>query len=863
MKVAAWLLSSAIGAALAAPDCSSPPPQEDIFDSLQKFSGAPGFCAILLQVPVPTINSIRTVTPQPFTVSGETKTVIRNVPGTRRFETRTFTACITETLQITDTLSQDADRGVVATDVQTVTVTRVHTTQATNALQQTVIRYLTGHITSTVFDTATDAQSQAAADASAIVATITKYAAGFVTATFYELVAPSHTNSSANRGPTTFANVMTLSLTDSHIETATNTRHGNSTQKVGASDTETTQFTDYLKTTGTVASSYHVTISNSAGDTITATATDASTAVTSALASALAAAENREEPDKAPVSAAATTVSIPAVGATKNKQETMEKRGEEGLADADPTQQPVVSNAASLLFSACSRLKFTPEAEVVYYDVTAARPTVVEDVTSTMKAAEGIYYITEYCKDVLTKTVHVGAPMGNDPLVITVTEDHTTTIGDQVTQYLTTLVTDFVTVSQVEASTQTGNAANPPAVTDNVGATGAHNPLASGGTAKAADAGSAAQTLFTTVTIKHPATVYITVTKAVDATVTQAIPKTIASIGGSNIQSIVSVPRSNGDDSGILPGETTNNGHTPAIVTTKGSDIESSDILPISALTSNSDAAFTTQPLLTLSSVTVPAISTSTSAVNGLNLIKNGDFELGVVAPWISAGNYSLVEGHNSVYGLSLRTLPPTSDASSISQTIDTVPGTLYRLSFYMNPISGGSNSILTCTASAVNAVGVSIKIPTNVDTNRWSLRSFTFTAPGTSIVVEFKLDSAVVLEARQDKPGSTVAAEAILDDISVIVVSSSSQPPSSAALSTVPDVSISAINTQPVPSSLASIPGQGVSIQPIPSGPASNPDPAVSSQPVSSSLASIPGQGVSIQPIPSGPASNPDPAVS
>ncbi|KAG5963548.1 hypothetical protein E4U58_003528 [Claviceps cyperi] len=127
------------------------------FDSLQKFSGAPGFCAILLQVPVPTIKSVRTVTPQPFTISGETKTVIRNVPGTRRFEIQTFTVRITTTLQITDTLSQDADRGVVATDVQTVTVTRVHTAQATDALQQTVIRYLTGHITSTVLDTATDA----------------------------------------------------------------------------------------------------------------------------------------------------------------------------------------------------------------------------------------------------------------------------------------------------------------------------------------------------------------------------------------------------------------------------------------------------------------------------------------------------------------------------------------------------------------------------------------------------------------------------------------------------------------------------------------------------------------------------------
>ncbi|KAG6029693.1 hypothetical protein E4U19_000803 [Claviceps sp. Clav32 group G5] len=865
MKVAAWLLSSAIGAALAAPDCPPPPPQEDIFDSLQKFAGAPGFCAILLQVPVPTIKSIRTITPQPFTVSGETKTVIRNVPGTRRFETRTFTACITNTLQITDTFSQDADRGVVATDVQTVTVTRIHTAQATNALQQTVIRYLTGHITSTVIDTATDMQSQAAADASAIVATITKYAAGFVTATFYELVAPSHTNSSVNRGPTTLAKVTTLSLTDSLIETATNTRHGNSTQKVGASDTETTQSTDYLTTTSTVASSYDVTISNSASDTITATTTDSSTPVTSASASALAAAKNREkESAKAPVSAAATTVSIPVVEATKNKQEEMKKRGEEGLADADPTKQPVVSNAASLLSSACSRLKFTPEAEVVYYDVTAARPTVIEDVTSTVKADEGIYYITEYRTDVLTKTVHVGPPINNDPLVITITEDHTTTIGDQVTQYLTTLVTDFVTVSQVEASTQTGDAANPPAVTDNVDATGAHNPLMSGGTAKAADVGSAAQTLFTTVTVKHPATVYITVTKAVDATVTQAIPKTIASIGGSVIQSIVSVPRSNGDDSGILPGETTNNGHTPAIVATKGSNIESSHVLPISALTSDTDATFTTQPLLTLSSVTAAAISTSTSAVNGLNLIKNGDFETGVVAPWISAGNYSLVKGHESVYGLSLRTPTPTSDASRISQTIDTVPGTLYRLSFYMNPISGGSNSILTCTASAVNAVGVGIKVPTNVDTNRWSLRSFTFTAPGTSIIVEFELDSAVALEARLDDTGSTVASEAILDDISVVVVSySSQQPPSSAALSTFPDISISAVKTQPVSSSLASIPDPIISSQPGSTSLASILDPATSIQPVSTSLVSISDPAVSMQPVSSSLASTSDPAVS
>ncbi|KAG6075544.1 hypothetical protein E4U16_003295 [Claviceps sp. LM84 group G4] len=861
MKVAAWLLSSAFGAALAAPDCPPPPPQEDIFDSLQKFSGAPGFCAILLQVPVPTTKSIRTITPQPFTVSGETKTVIRNVPGTRRFETRTFTACITNTLQITDTFSQDADRGVVATDVQTVTVTRIHTAQATNALQQTVIRYLTGHITSTVIDTATDMQSQAAADASAIVATITKYAAGFVTATFYELVAPSHTNFSVNRGPTTLANVMTLSLT----ETTINTRHGNSTQKVGASDTETTQSTDYLTTTGTVASSYDVTISKSASNTITATATDAYTAVTSALASALAAAKNREkESAKASVSAVATTVSIPILGATKNKQEKMKKRGEEGLADADPTQQPVVSNAASLLSSACSRLKFTPEAEVVYYDVTAARPTVIEDVTSTVQAAEGIYYITEYCTDVLTKTVHVGPPINNDPLVITITEDHTTTIGDQVTQYLTTLVTEFVTVSQVEVSTQTGAAANPPAVTDNVDATGAHNPLVSSGTVKAVDVGSAAQTLFTTVTVKHPATVYITVTKAVDATVTQAIPKTIASIGASVIQSIVSVPRSNGDDSGILPGETTNNGHTPAIATTKRSDIESSDVLPISALTSDTDAAFTTQPLLTLSSVTAPAISTSTSDVNGLNLIKNGDFETGVVAPWISAGNYSLVKGHKSVYGLSLRTLPPTSDASSISQTIDTVPGTLYRLSFYMNPIRGGSNSILTCTASAVNAVGVGIKVPTNVDTNRWSLRSFTFTAPGTSIVVEFELDSTVALEARLDDTGSAVASEVILDDISVVVVSYSSQkPPSSAALSTVPDISISAVKTQPVSSSFASIPDPAISIKPVSTSLASIPDPVVSSQPGSTSLASISDPVISIQPVSSSLSSNPDPVDS
>ncbi|KAG5958060.1 hypothetical protein E4U56_005852 [Claviceps arundinis] len=212
-------------------------------------------------------------------------------------------------------------------------------------------------------------------------------------------------------------------------------------------------------------------------------------------------------------------------------------------------------------------------------------------------------------------------------------------------------------------------------------------------------------------------------------------------------------------------------------------------------------------------------------------MVKNGDFEAGTVVPWTPAGEYSLVEGHNSVYGLSLRTLPPTLYTSSISQTIETVPGTLYRFSFYMKPITGGSNSILTSTVS--DAVGTSMKIPTNVDINQWSLKSFMFTAPGTSIVVSFKIDSTVALEAR-DNTGSTVASEAILDDISVTMVSSSTQPVISLPSSTVPDVSVSAFSTQPIPTLSTSVAESTVSISSSLT-PTSSSIPTVSDLPASS----------------------------
>ncbi|KAG6104713.1 hypothetical protein E4U13_008258, partial [Claviceps humidiphila] len=249
----------------------------------------------------------------------------------------------------------------------------------------------------------------------------------------------------------------------------------------------------------------------------------------------------------------------------------------------------------------------------------------------------------------------------------------------------------------------------------------------------------------------------------------------------------------------IQPSVTTTSGSFPVVSTDAisasiGTD-PLADTTQSTAITTQPNDV-TTQPELTFPSATVPTISASTEAA-AVNMVKNGDFEAGTVVPWTPAGEYSLVEGHNSVYGLSLRTLPPTLYTSSISQTIETVPGTLYRFSFYMKPITGGSNSILTSTVS--DAVGTSMKIPTNVDINQWSLKSFMFTAPGTSIVVSFKIDSTVALEAR-DNTGSTVASEAILDDISVTMVSSSSQPVISLPSSTVPDVSVSVVSTQPIP---------------------------------------------------------------
>ncbi|KAG6315366.1 hypothetical protein E4U22_007923 [Claviceps purpurea] len=253
---------------------------------------------------------------------------------------------------------------------------------------------------------------------------------------------------------------------------------------------------------------------------------------------------------------------------------------------------------------------------------------------------------------------------------------------------------------------------------------------------------------------------------------------TSASLLASNIQS--SLPLSSSPVSSI---------QSSVIPTT--STLAAVSTASISTLSTNTDPAIiTTQPNLSLPSATVPAVTASTGAANEANLVKNGDFETGALSPWIPAGNYSLVAGRDSAHGISLRTFPPTSSTGIISQTITTKPGTLYRFSFYMNPISGGSNSILTCTA--LDAVGTSIKIPTNVDTNQWSQKSFTFTAPGASIIVGCKIDS-------------TVLSEALLDDISVVVADSSSQSPST-------PLSSLAIGTQPISGTLTSIPAPAIS---------------------------------------------------
>ncbi|KAG6107833.1 hypothetical protein E4U13_006787 [Claviceps humidiphila] len=264
------------------------------------------------------------------------------------------------------------------------------------------------------------------------------------------------------------------------------------------------------------------------------------------------------------------------------------------------------------------------------------------------------------------------------------------------------------------------------------------------------------------------------------ASSTQSISSaTSASVLASNIQS--SSPLSSSPVSSIQSSIPTTS--TLAAVSTAS----------ISTLTTKTDPAIiTTQPNLSLPSATVPAVTASTGAADGANLIKNGDFETGVLSPWIPAGNYSLVAGRDSAHGVSLRTFPPTSSTGIISQTIATKPGTLYRFSFYMNPISGGSNSILTCTA--LDAVGTSIKIPTNVGTNQWSQKSFTFTAPGASIIVGCMIDS-------------TVLSEALLDDISVMVADSSSQSPP-IPLSTL------AIGTQPISGTFTSIPVPAISTQ-------------------------------------------------
>jgi len=148
-------------------------------------------------------------------------------------------------------------------------------------------------------------------------------------------------------------------------------------------------------------------------------------------------------------------------------------------------------------------------------------------------------------------------------------------------------------------------------------------------------------------------------------------------------------------------------------------------------------------------------------AANAAAAIQNGSFENGTVGGpymqlnavnnsdltgWsVSSGNVDVIDGYwvsqDGHRSIDLNGLNP----GSISQTLDTMPGHTYTVSFYMsgNPDGGpfGSPAIKTMDVDVNNSQVQQFSFDTTTHTVAsmgWELKTYTFTAPGLTSILAF-----------------------------------------------------------------------------------------------------------------------------
>lgn len=124
--------------------------------------------------------------------------------------------------------------------------------------------------------------------------------------------------------------------------------------------------------------------------------------------------------------------------------------------------------------------------------------------------------------------------------------------------------------------------------------------------------------------------------------------------------------------------------------------------------------------------------------ITSLQLVQNGGFETGNFADWIQAGNTfgTFVSTnsqfvHSGSYGVCLG--PPNTNGS-LAQTLFTVPGQQYALSFWLdNPGPGATNNQFS-----VSWNGSNVWYETNVPVMAWSNVDLFVTATSTNTVLQF-----------------------------------------------------------------------------------------------------------------------------
>lgn len=312
-------------------------------------------------------------------------------------------------------------------------------------------------------------------------------------------------------------------------------------------------------------------------------------------------------------------------------------------------------------------------ASVTQQDTVTRRQTVTYTVTEDQLATQSnevTAYVTEVVTTVIVVDVTQTATQYEDQTAV-LTETNTAFITDTQTVDLdlstTVTQTEDVTTTATERTTETATKVN---------------------TVDATDYETILQTSSTTITVTQPATLYTTITSTVDVTSTEHVTKTVD----------VTVTQT------------------------------------ISTTTTKVVTATTTQ--------------TPVPTCGGPNKISNGEFDTYTLAPWTfqaygaAAQGYG-VPGYNSPVCLALYTNQGTSSSSAvIRQSFPTVPGHNMFVGFrYWSDISNTAPSSLRCE---VNIPGSSFfSTPLNVNKNAWFSVGFSFTAPSSSTILICSVSSA------------------------------------------------------------------------------------------------------------------------